>query len=423
MQAPSKPQRFPALSVPHFRYYAITACLAMVGDNVEHVIGYWVIWQLTHSTFWLGYALVAHWLPFTLLSLHSGSFADRFDCRWLIQVSQGLFITASIGWGVLFLTGELQVWHVAILLVVHGVAGLISAPSSMLIIHEMVGKEKLVSAISLNASLRPLAHMLGPLIGGGLMTWVGPGWGFLANVAIYLPLSVLLLYLPYGGAVERRGGEAGWDYVLQGLATVRRSLTIVALLVVVASTSFLVGNTFQAFMPPFAERLGASATGYSILLLAGGLGALGGGFLIGWIGSTKLRPVVVTTAVLMWTVLLIFFSFSTVYWISFGLLVLVGTTQIVFTSMAQSIIQAWAPPAVRGRVMGVYNLASSGTRVLSGVFLGSVAMRLGVVRGLIILAASIGVVVLATSSIIRSLWKSELDELPGQATTQGASAA
>ena len=423
MQAPSKPQRFPALSVPHFRYYAITACLAMVGDNVEHVIGYWVIWQLTHSTFWLGYALVAHWLPFTLLSLHSGSFADRFDCRWLIQVSQGLFITASIGWGVLFLTGELQVWHVAILLVVHGVAGLISAPSSKLIIHEMVGKEKLVSAISLNASLRPLAHMLGPLIGGGLMTWVGPGWGFLANVAIYLPLSVLLLYLPYGGAVERRGGEAGWDYVLQGLATVRRSLTIVALLVVVASTSFLVGNTFQAFMPPFAERLGASATGYSILLLAGGLGALGGGFLIGWIGSTKLRPVVVTTAVLMWTVLLIFFSFSTVYWISFGLLVLVGTTQIVFTSMAQSIIQAWAPPAVRGRVMGVYNLASSGTRVLSGVFLGSVAMRLGVVRGLIILAASIGVVVLATSSIIRSLWKSELDELPGQATTQGASAA
>ena len=105
MQASSedlpKPQRFPALSIPHFRYYAMTACLAMVGDNVEHVIGYWVIWQLTHSTFWLGYALVAHWLPFTLLSLHSGSFADRFDCRWLIQLSQALFVTASVGWGVL----------------------------------------------------------------------------------------------------------------------------------------------------------------------------------------------------------------------------------------------------------------------------------------------------------------------------------
>lgn len=394
----------------------------MVADNIEHVIGYWVIWQLTHSTFWLGYALIAHWLPFTLFSLHSGSFADRFDCRWLIQVSQALFIMASLGWGILLLTGQLEIWHVAILLVFHGVAGLISAPSSMLIIHEMVGKENLVSAISLNASLRPLAHMLGPLIGGGLMTWIGPGWGLIANGLIYLPLTVLLFFLPYGGAVERKSEETGWAYVLQGLATVRRSPTVVALLVVVAATAFLVGNTFQAFMPPFAERLGASATGYSILLLAGGLGALGGGFLLGWIGSSKLRPVVVTTGALCWTVLLIFFSFSTVYWVSFILLTMVGAAQIVFTSMAQSIIQAWAPQAVRGRVMGVYNLASGGTRVLSGVFLGSVAVQLGVVRGLILLAGFIGVVVLGTSTMVRSLWKSELDEDPGPETTEGVSA-
>ncbi len=382
----------------------------MVADNVEHVIGYWVIWQLTHSTFWLGYALVAHWLPFTLFALHSGSLADRFDCRRLIQASQVLFIISSIGWGVLLLTGRLEVWHVAILLVFHGVAGLISAPSSMLIIHEMVGKDKLVSAISLNASLRPIAHMVGPLIGGGLMSWVGPGWGLIANVLIYLPLSVLVVFLPYRGAGERRSDQTGLGSVFQGLATVRRNPTIVALLVVVAATSFLVGNTFQAFMPPFAERLGASATGYSILLLAGGLGALAGGFLLGWIGSTRLRPVVVTSATLVWSLLLVLFAWSSTYWISFLLLCMVGTTQIVFSSMAQSIIQSWAPQPVRGRVMGVYNLASSGTRVLSGVFLGTVAVQVGAVRGLVLLAVVIALVVLVASTVVRSLWHGELKE-------------
>jgi len=62
---PSRPkaQRFPALCVPHFRLYAITSGLSMVADKIEHVIGYWVIWELTHSTFWLGYAITAHWLP------------------------------------------------------------------------------------------------------------------------------------------------------------------------------------------------------------------------------------------------------------------------------------------------------------------------------------------------------------------------
>ncbi len=292
----------------------------------------------------------------------------------------------------------------------------------MVIIHEMVGKEKLVSAISLNASLRPLASMLGPLVGGGLMSMIGPGRGFLANVLIYLPLSILLLFLPYRGAMDRKPSETGWAFVLKGLETVRQSPTILALLVVVAATSFLIGNAFQAFMPPFAERLGVSTTGYTFLLLAGGLGALLGGFLLGWIGSSKLRPVVVTAAALTWSVLLVLFSFSTVYVVSVILLCLVGTMQIIFTSMSQSIIQTWAPQAVRGRVMGVYNLASSGTRVLSGIFLGSVAAHLGVVQGLFVLAGLIALVVLGTSTLVRSLWKSELDEDPGPATTEGVSA-
>lgn len=418
-----KMSRFPALSVPHFRLYASTAGLAMAADNVEHVIGYWVIWQLTQSPFWLGYAVVAHWLPFTLFSFHSGSLADRVDCRWLIQISQGLYILVSFGWGFLYLTDQLQIWHIAVLLIIHGIAGLIFSPGSMLIIHEMVGEEKLISAVSLNAALRPLATTIGPAIGGFLMATVGPGWGFFINILIYLPLSVAMLFLPYRGAGVKKRSEGGWSFILEGLGVVKQSTTIVAILVVVAATSFLVGNAFQALIPAFAERLGVSSTGYSILLSANGMGAILGGLLLGWVGTTRLRPVMVTAGALIWSILLLLFAYSTAYRVSLSLLFMVGTMQIIFVSMSQSIVQSWAPQAVRGRVIGVYNFAAHGTRVLSGFFMGSLASLIGPPNALLLLAALIGIVILGTSSVVRGLWHLEMKEeiLPASAASAAAS--
>lgn len=210
------------------------------------------------------------------------------------------------------------------------------------------------------------------------MATVGPGWGFLVNVFIVLPFSILVLCLPYRGVRDREPEERGWEFVRKGLGAIRQSPTIMAVLVMVAATSLLVGNAFQAFMPPFAEQLGVSTTGYTILLLASGVGAMLGTLLLGWIGSMKLRPVVVTAGALGWLVLLVAFAFSRIYLVSLVILCMVGAMQIVFTSMSQSIVQAWIPQNVRGRVMGVYNFATGGTRVISGIILGSVARQIGV---------------------------------------------
>lgn len=413
-----KPHRFPALSVPHFRLYAATALLSMAGDNVEHVIAYWVIWQLTHSPFWLGYAVVAHWLPFTLFSFHSGSLADRFDCRGLIQISLGLFILASFGWGWLYLTGDLQIWHMAILLIIHGIAGLIFSPSSMLIIHEMVGREKLVSAISLNASLRPMATTIGPAIGGLLMATVGPGWGFFINILIYLPLSAAMLFLPYRGATVNKQSDKGWPFILEGLHAVRQSPTIVAMLLVTAITSLLAGNAFQVLIPPFAERLGVSSTGYSLLLAANGVGAILGTLFLGWTGTTRLRPAVVTGGSLVWAVLLFAFALSKFYLVSLALLCFVGVAQIIFISMSQSIVQSWAPPALRGRVMGVYSFSAQGIRVLSGVTVGVLASLFGAPLALAALSGLIGVVIALISTVVPPLWHAEMTEDGARALSQ-----
>lgn len=409
----TKPRRFPALSNPHFRLYWIATALANTADNVEHVIGYWVIWQLTHSSFWLGYAVVAHWLPFTLFSLHAGSLADRFNSRYLIQLSQLLFVAASLGWGSLYLIGQLEIWHVAIFLLFHGFAGLIASAASQLLIYEMVGKNFLISAISLNSSIRHVATVLGPAIGGLLLSTVGPGVGFLANILLYLPLSFLMLKLPYRGSATGRTGESGWHAITEGLGAMRQSHLIVGLLVVSAATSLLLGNTFNALMPPFAERLQASATGYSMLLSANGVGAVLGVLGLGLLGSTQLRPIAVTLGALIWSILIVLFATSSWFLLSLIILCFIGATSIIFTSMTQSIIQASAPDHLRGRIIGVYNLAAHGMRVISGFLIGSLASLVGAPVAVLAIGSMIGMALLGTAVTTRALW--HLD-LKGEAT-------
>lgn len=419
-----RPRRFPALANPHFRLYWLSSAMANTADNVEHVIGYWVIWQLTHSPFWLGYAVVSHWLPFTLFSLHMGSLADRVNSRYLIQFAQMLYIVASLAWGFLILTEQLEPWHIAIMLLAHGFAGLIGGASSQLLVYEMVGQTSLISAISLNSSIRHIATVLGPAIGGFLLATVGPGMGFLANIVLYLPLLVLMLKLPYrGSSGQKAKGASSWQAVFEGLMAIRDKPLIIGLLVIAAMTSLLLGNPFQALMPAFAERLDITSTGYSILLSANGVGAILGTLGLGILGSTRLRPMVVTAGAILWSLLLVLFGAVLWFPLSFTILCFIGMTSVIFTSMTQSIIQASAPDHLRGRIIGAYNLAAHGVRVASGFIVGGLAAFVGAPAAVILGGTVIGLAVLGTAAGVRSLWGAELNVEKAEGRKREAAAA
>jgi MFS family permease len=97
--APPAKRSFAALHHPGFRAQFITYVLAMMADNIEHVISYWVVFQKFQSPALGGFAIVSHWLPFLLFSVTSGALAERFDPRRVIQCGMALFILASLGWG------------------------------------------------------------------------------------------------------------------------------------------------------------------------------------------------------------------------------------------------------------------------------------------------------------------------------------
>src|SRR5262249_32881933 len=195
--------------------------------------------------------------PFLLFWVYAGALADRFDCRKLIQISQGLFALASLAWAVLFLTGTLRVWHAAAILLIHGAAGVIGLPASQLLVYDIVGPERLPSAIRLNATSRYLAILFGPAVGARLTLALGPGLGLLANIAIYAPFTVYLLVMPYTGHRRDTGGRRrstrfGLAEIQRLLAQARSDPRLLTMILLGGTTSFLVGNAFQAQMPEYA---------------------------------------------------------------------------------------------------------------------------------------------------------------------------
>ena len=393
----STPKRraFASFSNRDFRIFFFGATATMMADNIEHVISYWVIFQKFHSPALLAFAVVSHWVPYLLLAGFSGSLADRFDVRRLIQISLLMFMGVSIGWGIMFATNSTEQWKAMVLLVVHGLAGVIWSPASQVLIHNIVGVEELPSAVRLTATGRYLGFLLGPMIGGSLLLpLLGPTFGIWLNALIYLPMAVWLIRAPYGPLPS--GASA--PQRLRGFADIWATIRVVAkdpvlssMTVMIGASAFFIGNAYQAQMPGFAADLGHGHAGfaYGVLLAADAGGGLAAGLIL---ESRGLLPPSVRGAfilALIWCFALAGFAMANVYAIAIPLLFIAGFVELGFNSMAQSLVQLHAPAAIRGRVIGVFAMSASGLRTFSGLSVGLLGASIGIHNSLGLSAAAL----------------------------------
>ncbi|HEY8508293.1 MAG TPA: MFS transporter, partial [Steroidobacteraceae bacterium] len=368
---------FGALRHPGFRaYYAVTA-VAMTADFIEHVISYWVIFQKFESPELAGFAVISHWLPFLLLSVYSGALADRFDPRRLIQLAMLLFMGVSITWGVLFHTDALQKWHAWVLLIAHGIAGALANPSQQLMLHDIVGRQHLQSAVRLTATARQLGMLAGPGIGSLLLVVVGPVAGIFINALFYVPAIAWLWKAPYGPRFRQEPvaparAVRGLADIMDAFRAIRTHRTLLAMVLLAGGASFFVGNAYQAQMPEFARDLGHGDPGWTYMMLLGAdaAGAVTAGLLLE--SRALLQPRARTAVVLamMWCIALGGFALTGVYELALVLLFIAGLMELSFNAMAQTLVQLNAPAEIRGRVIGVFTMSALGMRTFSGITVG-----------------------------------------------------
>jgi MFS family permease len=374
-----------ALRNPGYRLQLSTYVLAMMADNIEHVISYWVMFQKFHSTWLGGFAVISHWVPYLLFSVPAGALGDRFDPRRLIQIGMALFMVVSLAWAWLIGTDQLLMWQAMLLLVLHGCAGVLWQTNNQILLHEVATAHQLPSAVRLMAMARSMGVLLGPALGGLMLLQLGSWGGLVLNAAFYLPCLIWLIRAPYGPAyrqvaVASKRAIRGLADIVQTARDIAPERQILVMVMLAGLSAFFVGNAYQAQMPGFAHDLGHGDPGtqYSMLLAADAFGAIVGGVSLERYKWLSPRPGTALAFCLLWCLALTGFAQSTHYPWALCALFAAGFFELCFNSIAQTVVQLKAPDAIRGRVIGFYNMAALGLRAGGGITVGLVGGWLGI---------------------------------------------
>jgi MFS family permease len=284
----------------------------------------------------------------------------------------------------------------------HGFAGVFWNPPSQVLLYDIVGADKLHSAVRLSATGRWLGLLLGPGVGAGILLLFGAKLGIALNALIYLPMMIWLWRAPYGPkfrsekSVPPRAVRSFAD-VRRVLKEIARNRTIVAMSLLAGGASLFVGNAYHPQMPGFAQDLGhghADMT-YSFLLAADAAGALAAGILFesrNWLKSNERNAILLAMG---WCVAMAGFAMTRSYWAALLLLFAAGFLELSFNAMAQTLVQISAPVHLRGAVVGLFHMFALGFRAFSGISVGLMGSLIGIhwslaLSAMALFAASMG---------------------------------
>jgi hypothetical protein len=293
------------------------------------------------------------------------------------------------------------------LLVIHGMAGVLGSPGSQLIIHDIVGREHLQSAVRLNSTGRNISLLFGPAVGGATMMLFGGPAGLFINVLMYVPTIVYMFIMPYTGhsseeSASVRPARSGVRGALELLRETASKPAIFSMILLGGATSLLVGNAYQAQMPEFAHDFGHDKQdwAYTVLLSANAAGAAAGGIVLEGTGLLSANPRNAAVCSMLWCLTIIGFAASTNYFLSVALLFFGGLLNLAFLSMAQTLVQLEAPTQLRGRLIGLFNTSNNGLRAFSGVTVGVVGGLIGIHWSLALSAMVLLAVTLALFALV-----------------------
>jgi len=374
-----------AFTYRDFRVQWIGACSSAIGTWMQIVAQNWLVLSLTKSTFYLGLDAFLQQLPIILFTLIGGVFADRYDKRKTLMASQYIQMATSGTLAVLMYFHVVQIWHIMALSFVTGVAQSFGGPAYQSLLPQLVDKKDLPNAIALNSIQFNLARVLGPtLFALTLAIFARIGYdepqamnaAFALNALSFLIVIGTLMSLhvkhvpPTQTKRMREELQGGFDYV-------RGHSSLVALIVLAATTTFL-GFAILTFLPAFAKSVfHASASAYAMLMVASGTGSVLGALIVAWLGKFKRMGLTALLMQAVYGVLIVAFASSHVLWLSALLLFFTGGALMMVFSTVTSLVQLIAPNEMRGRVMSIYMVAFRGGMPLGSLLSGYFATFIG----------------------------------------------
>jgi MFS family permease len=350
--------------------------ISLIGTWMDTVAEAWLVYRLTHSSLLLGIASFASQIPVFLLAPLGGVVADRLNRHKVVIATQSISMVLASILSLLTLTKRVTVIDVIALATLMGAVNAFDIPARQAFLVDMVGREDMMNAIALNSSMFNGARVIGPSIAGILVASIGEGWCFFANAVSYIAVIAGLLMMEIDHSHGARHTASPLEHIAEGFRFVRNTAPIRSILLLLGLMS-IVGTPYTVLMPIFATNiLHGNARTLGVLMGATGIGALSGALLLASRTQVKGLGKFIFVSCAGFGASLIFFSFSRWYAISVALLVPVGFCMMVQMASCNTLIQAMAPDALRGRIMAVYSMMFMGMAPLGALLAGAAADRI-----------------------------------------------
>ncbi len=362
---------FASLRVPNYRRFFVGQVVSWTGTWVQWVAQAWLVLQITNSGFGLGLITALQWLPVLLFGAWAGVIVDRFEKRRLLIATNVASGILSLILGVATVTGAVNLWFVVLIALLLGLVTAIDNPTRQTFTMEMVGRERLANAVSLNTATFTTARVMGPAVAGFLIDGVGIGQCFLLNALSVIPVTLALVTMNQGeldptGIVEQRKGQ-----IRDGLSYVAGHAVLRPLLIMMAVIGTLQYN-FQVVLPVFAKQtFGGDAKTFGLMGAVVGIGMFAGAMTSATFGRSS-RAVLLGAGFSLGSMSLLL-SLAPTLPVAMMLLVPLGAASMAFIATMNATLQLNAADAMRGRVMAIYFVLFLGSTPIGAPIVGWVA--------------------------------------------------
>lgn len=386
---------FRALRYRNFRLFFMGQGTSLVGTWMQQMAMSWLVYRMTNSAFILGAVGFLGQIPTFFLTPFAGVFADRWNRRRILIVTQTLAMFQAFILAILTITGTIAVWHIIAMGILLGGINSLDMPTRQSFVVDMVeSKETLGNAIALNSFMFNAARLIGPSIAGIVVSIAGEGVCFFLNGLSFLAVILSLLYMRiHSGHKEKTetnmlaGIKEGVKYAF-GFAPIRYILML-------TGAMSLLGMSYAVLMPIFARDIlhgGPHTLGF--LMATGGAGALIGTLYLASRKNAAGLGDVIPLASVIFGIALIAFSLSRVLWLSLALIFFVGFGMMVQMASVNTVLQTIVEDDKRGRVMSLYTMAFAGVAPVGSLLAGIFADIIGasntlMIGGIFCLSASL----------------------------------
>jgi MFS family permease len=361
---------FASLDVRNYRIYAAGAFISNIGTWMGRVAQDWlVLTELTdHSSSALGIVTGLQFLPFLLLAPWAGMIADRYPKRRILAITQTSLALSSLALGLLVVSGSAELWMVYGIALFTGVATAVDNPARQTFVSEMVPRDRLANAVSLNSASFNAGRLIGPGVAGLTIAGFGTGWTLMLNTLTFVAVLVALTSMRRSELRPAPVLARGKGAIREGVAYVRSrpDIQLVMLLVFVLGTF---GMNFQITTALMATKeFGKGPQEYGLLGSIMAIGSLTAALLSARRARPRLRILLV--ALVGFTIASGLAALAPSYPLFALALVPVGLTALTALTTANAMVQLSVDPAMRGRVMALYMAIFMGGTPLGAPLIG-----------------------------------------------------